>query len=120
MFSALWSSGDKLRVLTMISEMLSHGIDLVEEAFELLVDMRSCCEFRPSVFTYNIVLLGFCKAHRIEEAIDVLESMVGNGLMLFLSILSRDCIGISLYSMFYRNLLTRLDIKLLVIIVSLH
>ncbi|CAI9773097.1 unnamed protein product [Fraxinus pennsylvanica] len=36
-------------------------------------------DFFPTVVTYNIVLLGLCKAHRIDEGIGMLAKMVKKG-----------------------------------------
>ncbi|KAG0492008.1 hypothetical protein HPP92_005057 [Vanilla planifolia] len=37
------------------------------------------CGFRPSVITYNTLIHGFCRANRINAAIDVLLEMVSKG-----------------------------------------
>ena len=50
----------------------------MDEAIGLLVDMERT-EWQPTVISYNIVLLGLCKAHRIVDAIEVLAVMVDNG-----------------------------------------
>jgi pentatricopeptide repeat protein len=35
--------------------------------------------FQPNIVSYNIVLLGLCKVHRIDDAIEVLTAMIENG-----------------------------------------
>ena len=35
--------------------------------------------FKPTVISYNIVILGLCKAHRTGDAIEVLAAMVEKG-----------------------------------------
>ncbi|WCJ43782.1 Pentatricopeptide repeat (PPR-like) superfamily protein [Euphorbia peplus] len=95
MFSALWSCGDRYRALWMILEMLTQGINLdeitdnsllsclgrdgmVDEAIGLLVDMQNC-RFQPNVVSYNIILLGSCKAQRVNDRIEVLDGMIEKG-----------------------------------------
>ncbi|KAH1196068.1 Pentatricopeptide repeat-containing protein, chloroplastic [Glycine max] len=75
-FSALGSSGHKVRALGMILEM--DG--MVDEAIELLVDMEmESSECKPSVVSYNIVLLGLCRVGRVSDATEVLAAMVDKG-----------------------------------------
>ena len=53
---------------------------MVDEAIELLVDMEmESSECKPSVVSYNIVLLGLCKVSRVSDAIEVLAAMVDKG-----------------------------------------
>ncbi|KAL5068773.1 hypothetical protein RYX36_019660, partial [Vicia faba] len=78
LFGALWSSGDEIRALGMILDMLSKGIEpdkvtynslisylcrdgFMDQAIELLVDMMESHKYQLAVINYNAVIYGLCK-----------------------------------------------------------
>ncbi|KAJ8452439.1 hypothetical protein Cgig2_000028 [Carnegiea gigantea] len=52
---------------------------MVDEAMQLLKDMEKVYGIKPTVISYNTVLLGLCKACRISDAIELLGQMVEKG-----------------------------------------
>lgn len=50
----------------------------MEEAIGLLDDMEQS-GLRPTVISYNIVLLGLCKVRRIDDAIEMFAEMIEKG-----------------------------------------
>ncbi|CAA6662492.1 unnamed protein product [Spirodela intermedia] len=92
----LWSGGDRAGALAMVTGMMENGVEPDEVTFNVLIsclcrdgmaeeaagfmrEMKNSGGFKPTSITYNTVLLGFCKAHRIDMAIDIFAEMVEAG-----------------------------------------
>ncbi|KAK1289208.1 Pentatricopeptide repeat-containing protein [Acorus calamus] len=80
LIGGLWNSGDKTKALELVSEMLEKGIDPDErwegEQGDWVDEDMERSGFRPTSITYNTILLGLCKTHRIDMAINVFVEMV--------------------------------------------